>query len=36
MTANRLLSAYTWAFLIFMFGPLILMVISSFNDVSPP
>ncbi|GHG84482.1 ABC transporter permease [Pseudodonghicola xiamenensis] len=36
MTANRLLSAYTWAFLIFMFGPLILMVVSSFNDVSPP
>jgi spermidine/putrescine transport system permease protein len=36
MTANRLLSAYTWAFLIFMFGPLILMVISSVNDVSPP
>ncbi len=36
MTSNRLLTAYTWAFLLFMFGPLILMVISSFNDVSPP
>ncbi|MBY5972096.1 ABC transporter permease [Ferrimonas balearica] len=36
MTSNRLLTAYTWAFLIFMFGPLLLMVISSFNDASPP
>ena len=36
MTPDRLLSAYTWAFLAFMFAPLILMVVSSFNDVSPP
>ena len=36
MTANRLLSFYTWAFLAFMFGPLILMILSSFNDASPP
>ncbi|MCA1335200.1 ABC transporter permease [Pseudooceanicola marinus] len=36
MTSNRLLTAYTWAFLIFMFGPLLLMVISSFNNASPP
>lgn len=36
MTANRLLTAYTWAFLLFMFGPLILMILSSFNDASPP
>lgn len=36
MTANRLLSFYTWAFLAFMFGPLVLMILSSFNDTSPP
>lgn len=36
MTSDRLLSAYTWAFLVFMFGPLILMILSSFNDASPP
>ncbi|QHQ35155.1 ABC transporter permease [Algicella marina] len=36
MTSDRLLTLYTWAFLIFMFGPLILMIISSFNDISPP
>lgn len=36
MTSNRILNAYTWVFLIFMFTPLILMVGSSFNDVSPP
>lgn len=36
MTSNRLLSLYTWAFLAFMFGPLLLMIISSFNDTSPP
>jgi spermidine/putrescine transport system permease protein len=36
MTANRLLSFYTWAFLAFMFGPLILMILSSVNDTSPP
>ncbi|MEL6196370.1 MAG: ABC transporter permease [Pseudomonadota bacterium] len=36
MNADRVLSAYTWAFLAFMFTPLILMVISSVNDTSPP
>lgn len=36
MTSNRILSAYTWAFLAFMFAPLILMVLTSFNDTSPP
>jgi len=36
MTSNRLLTVYTWAFLAFMFTPLLLMVLSSFNDVSPP
>ncbi|KAA2313879.1 ABC transporter permease subunit [Pseudooceanicola sediminis] len=36
MTSTRLLTTYTWAFLIFMFAPLVLMVISSFNDASPP
>lgn len=36
MTSNRLLNLFTVAFLLFMFTPLILMVVSSFNDVSPP
>lgn len=36
MTSHRVLNAYTWAFLLFMFGPLILMILSSFNDISPP
>lgn len=36
MTSNRILTAYTWAFLAFMFTPLILMVLTSFNDASPP
>ncbi|MGI3166833.1 ABC transporter permease [Pseudooceanicola sp. 200-1SW] len=36
MTSNRLLTAYTWAFLVFMFGPLLLMILSSFNNASPP
>ena len=36
MKSDRLLSAYTWAFLLFMFAPLILMIISSFNNASPP
>lgn len=36
MTSSRILTAYTWTFLIFMFAPLILMVVSSFNNVSPP
>lgn len=36
MTSQRLLNLYTAAFLAFMFGPLILMILSSFNDASPP
>ena len=36
MMSNRLLNAYTWAFLAFMFAPLLLMILSSFNDTSPP
>jgi spermidine/putrescine transport system permease protein len=36
LTADGLLSAYTWAFLVFMFLPLLLMILSSFNDTSPP
>lgn len=36
MTSHRILTAYTWAFLGFMFAPLVLMIITSFNDTSPP
>lgn len=36
MTSDRLLTAFTWAFLAFMFAPLALMIVASFNDVSPP
>lgn len=36
MTSSRLLNIFTGAFLIFMFTPLLLMVLSSFNDASPP
>lgn len=36
MTAQRILNLYIGAFLAFMFAPLILMVITSFNDISPP
>lgn len=36
MKSDRLLSAYSWAFLVFMFAPLVLMIIASFNDTSPP
>ncbi|WP_068300415.1 ABC transporter permease [Pararhodobacter sp. CCB-MM2] len=36
MTSQRLLTAYTWAFLVFMFAPLVLMILASFNDTSPP
>jgi spermidine/putrescine transport system permease protein len=36
MMSHRLLNAYMWAFLAFMFAPLLLMVVSSFNDISPP
>ncbi|MBN2907687.1 MAG: ABC transporter permease [Rhodobacteraceae bacterium] len=36
MSSQRLLNLYTAAFLAFMFTPLVLMIISSFNDISPP
>ena len=36
MTSSRLLNLYTGAFLIFMFAPLVLMIVTSFNDTSPP
>lgn len=36
MTASRLLSLYTWVFLAVLFAPLLLMIVASFNDVSPP
>lgn len=36
MRSDRILSIYIWAFLAFMFAPLILMIIASVNDVSPP
>ncbi len=36
MTAGRVLNLYTAAFMMFMFAPLLLMIVSSFNDVSPP
>lgn len=36
MTSQRVLNAYVAAFLLFMFAPLILMVVASFNEVSPP
>jgi spermidine/putrescine transport system permease protein len=34
--SQRILSAYTWAFLLFMFTPLALMIAASVNDASPP
>ena len=36
MRSDRLLNLYTGAFLIFMFTPLLLMILSSFNNISPP
>lgn len=36
MTSTRVLNLYMWAFLAFMFAPLLLMIVSSFNDTSPP
>lgn len=36
MTSERILSAYVWAFLAFMLAPLVLMILSSVNDTSPP
>lgn len=36
MTSQRILNAYIGAFLAFMFAPLVLMIIASFNDASPP
>lgn len=35
-TSSFLLSVYTGLFLVFMFAPLLLLVVASFNDVSPP
>ncbi len=34
--ADALLTLYTGFFLVFMFAPLLLMVVASFNDISPP
>lgn len=34
--ANTVLAAYTGFFLVFMFAPLLLMVVASVNDISPP
>jgi spermidine/putrescine transport system permease protein len=31
MNSKNLLSAYTWLFLLFMFAPLLLMIVTSFN-----
>lgn len=36
MSADRILTLYVWAFLAFMFAPLALMILSSFNNTSPP
>ncbi len=36
MSSARILWLYTAAFLVFMFAPLALMIVASFNDVSPP
>lgn len=36
MKSDRILSLYTWAFLAFMFAPLLLMIVASFNNTSPP
>lgn len=36
ITANAVLTVYTWAFLAFMFAPLLMMIVSSINDTSPP
>lgn len=36
MTSSRILNIYTGAFLVFMFTPLVLMVVTSFNNASPP
>lgn len=36
MISQRILNAYTWVFLAFMFAPLLLMIVTSFNNTSPP
>ena len=36
VSSQTVLSLYTWAFLAFMFTPLLLMILSSLNDTSPP
>jgi spermidine/putrescine transport system permease protein len=36
MNTDRLLNIYVGVFLVFMFSPLLLMIVTSFNDMSPP
>lgn len=36
MNTDRLLNIYIGVFLVFMFSPLLLMIVTSFNDISPP
>ena len=36
MNTDRLLNIYIGVFLVFMFSPLLLMIVTSFNDMSPP
>ena len=36
MNTDRLLNIYIGFFLVFMFSPLLLMIVTSFNDMSPP
>jgi spermidine/putrescine transport system permease protein len=36
MTSQRILSIYITLFVAFMFAPLLLMIVTSFNDTSPP
>ena len=36
MNTDRLLNIYIGFFLVFMFSPLLLMMVTSFNDMSPP
>lgn len=36
MNTDRLLKIYIGVFLVFMFSPLLLMIVTSFNDMSPP
>ena len=36
MNTDKLLNIYIGVFLVFMFSPLLLMIVTSFNDMSPP